>query len=121
MTWTVLQNSVLLALGVATLTLLLGTVCATWTQSVSRQYAFAVTASAAIALALPPFLVANTWMHFFGLNGVWRSIFNFNLYSWPGAVVLMTLLFWPVTFFLVRASLSRLETERMEADPLLKG
>lgn len=121
MNWTVLQNSMLLALSVALLAVFAGTVCALWTLSLNGRVRFGVTACAAISLALPPFLVANTWMHFFGLNGVWRSVLDFNLYSWPGAIVLMALLIWPVTFFIVRASLSRLETERIEADPLLKG
>jgi ABC-type Fe3+ transport system permease subunit/DNA-binding beta-propeller fold protein YncE len=121
MNWIVLQNSFLLATAVAALAVFGGTICAIWAQSLSRRTSFAVTALAATALALPPFLVANTWMHFFGLNGVWRKFIAFDLYSWAGATLLMMLLIWPVTFFLVRAALSRLETERTEVDPLLKG
>jgi ABC-type Fe3+ transport system permease subunit/DNA-binding beta-propeller fold protein YncE len=121
MNWSLFKHSVLLAYGVAKMSLTLGTVCAIWAQTLGRRASFIVTAFAAISLALPPFLVANTWMHFFGLAGVWRQWIDFDLYSWGGAILLMVLLLWPVTFFLVRASLSRLETERIEADPLLKG
>ena len=39
-----------------------------------------------------------------GLAGVWRKWIDFDLYSWGGAVLLMVLLLWPVTFFLVRAT-----------------
>jgi ABC-type Fe3+ transport system permease subunit/DNA-binding beta-propeller fold protein YncE len=121
MNWTLFKHSVLLAYGVAKTALLLGTVCAIWAQTLKARGNFVVTALAATSLALPPFLVANTWMHFFGLQGVWRKWVDFDLYSWGGAILLMILLLWPVTFFLVRATLSRLETERIEADPLLKG
>lgn len=121
MNWSVFKHSILLAYGVAKMSLTLGALCAIWAQTLGRRANFAITALAAIALALPPFLIANTWMHFFGLNGVWRKWIDFDLYSWGGAILLMVLLLWPVTFFLVRASLSRLETERIEADPLLKG
>jgi ABC-type Fe3+ transport system permease subunit/DNA-binding beta-propeller fold protein YncE len=121
MNWTVFKHSILLAYGVAKMSLLLGTLCAVWAQTLGRRGNFLVTALAAVTLALPPFLVANTWMHFFGMAGVWRKWIDFDLYSWGGAILLMVLLLWPVTFFLVRATLSRLETERIEADPLLKG
>src|SRR5215213_1766867 len=121
MNWTLFKHSVLLAYGVATMALIVGTLCAIWAQTLGRRGNFLVTALAAIGLALPPFLVANTWMHFFGMAGVWRKWINFDLYSWGGAILLMVLLLWPVTFFLVRAALSRLQTERVEADSLLKG
>jgi ABC-type Fe3+ transport system permease subunit/DNA-binding beta-propeller fold protein YncE len=121
MNWNVFKHSILLAYGVAKMSLTLGTLCAIWAQTLGRRGNFMVTALATITLALPPFLVANTWMHFFGMAGVWRKWVDFDLYSWGGAILLMVLLLWPVTFFLVRASLSRLETERIEADPLLKG
>src|SRR4051812_30180596 len=121
MNWSILKHSLLLAYGVAKMSLLLGSLCAIWAQTLGRRANFAVTALAATTLALPPFLVANTWMHFFGLAGVWRKWIDFDLYSWGGAILLMVLLLWPVTFFLIRASLSRLETERIEADPLLRG
>src|SRR3954469_19464480 len=121
MNWTTLEHSLLLAYGAAKLALIFGTTCAIWAQCLSSRANAIVTGAAAITLALPPFLVANTWMHFFGMAGVWRKWVDFDLYSWGGAILLMVLLLWPVTFFLVRASLSRLETERIEADPLLKG
>ena len=121
MNWTLFKHSVLLALAVATIAVVAGAVCAIWAQCLKSRGNFIVTALAAISLALPPFLVANTWMHFFGLQGVWRKWIDFDLYSWGGAILLMALLIWPVTFFLVHAALSRLETERIEADPLLKG
>lgn len=121
MNWTVFKHSILLAYGVAKMSLTVGALCAIWAQTLGRRGNFIVTALAAVTLALPPFLVANTWMHFFGMAGVWRQYVDFDLYSWGGAILLMVLLLWPVTFFLVRATLSRLETERLEADPLLKG
>jgi ABC-type Fe3+ transport system permease subunit/DNA-binding beta-propeller fold protein YncE len=121
MNWSLLKHSLLLAYGVAKLSLLFGTNCALWSQTLKPRGQTIVTAAAAVAIALPPFLIANTWMHFFGLNGVWRKWIEFDLYSWGGAILLMTLLLWPVSFFLVRAALSRLETERLEIDPLLRG
>jgi ABC-type Fe3+ transport system permease subunit/DNA-binding beta-propeller fold protein YncE len=121
MNWTLFKHSILLAYGVAKMSLTLGALCAIWAQTLGRRGNFIVTALAAITLALPPFLVANTWMHYFGMTGIWRKWIDFDIYSWGGAILLMVLLLWPVTFFLVRATLSRLETERLEADSLLKG
>jgi ABC-type Fe3+ transport system permease subunit/DNA-binding beta-propeller fold protein YncE len=121
MNWTLFKHSVLLAYGVAKMALTLGALCAIWAQTLGRRGNFIVTALAAITLALPPFLVANTWMHYFGMTGIWRKWIDFDLYSWGGAILLMILLLWPVTYFLVRATLSRLETERLEADSMLKG
>jgi ABC-type Fe3+ transport system permease subunit/DNA-binding beta-propeller fold protein YncE len=121
MNWPLLEHSLLLAYGVAKMSLTVGTICAIWAQTLSPRAQNVVTTGAAISLALPPFLVANTWMNFFGLAGVWRKWIDFDLYSWGGAILLMVLLLWPVTFFLIRASLARLETERIEADPLLRG
>src|SRR5436190_17295240 len=116
MNWSLLQHSLLLALSVALLAVLLGAACAVWCQTSKLRAQSIISGAAAVALALPPFLVANTWMHFFGLNGVWRKWIAFDLYSWGGAILLMVLLLWPISFFLVRAALSRIETERLEVD-----
>lgn len=121
MNWTLLQNSLALAACVAAAAVILGAATALWAACVSARAGNGIVAGAALALAMPPFLVANCWMHFFGLNGVWRGVVPFNLYSWPGAWLLMTLLIWPISFFLVSAALNRLEPARLEVDPLLRG
>src|SRR5688500_13102677 len=100
MNWTLLQNSFVVAASCALLATVLGAafaVFATALAGVSRRLAIG---AAVIALVLPPFLTTNTWLQYFGLAGTWRPYLDFNLYSFPGTVLLITLSLWPVAFFL---------------------
>src|SRR5688572_24435105 len=98
MNWPLFQNSMLVAATSAVLATLFGfafALCAAALRPTFRRFA---TALAVVALVLPPFLITNTWLHYFGLAGLWRSYINFNPYSLTGTVLLITLSLWPIGF-----------------------
>src|SRR5215204_4143379 len=100
MNWPLLQNSVVVATSSALFATLFGLACALFAAGLRPVLRRVTIALAAIALVLPPFMVTNAWLQYFGLAGLWRSYFDFNLYSLTGTVLLITLSLWPITFFL---------------------
>ena len=76
---------------------------------------------AAMTLGLPYFLVVNAWLRLFGHAGIWRSWIPFPLFSLTGAVVILALLHWPITFFLLSPVWSRIDPALIESDPCLRG
>ena len=73
-------------------------------------------ALAVIALALPPFLVANCWLHFLGYTGVWRRWLPLNIFFLGGTVWILALLLWPITLLAVWTAWQRLEPAQLESD-----
>lgn len=116
-----LQNSLLLALLVAGVATLFGFAAALFAARSSPTVRNCILVGAILAFALPPFLVTNTWLHYLGLTGVWRKFIDFNLYSFAGTALLMTLLFWPLAFGFSLAALGRIPPEQVESDPHLRG
>jgi ABC-type Fe3+ transport system permease subunit/DNA-binding beta-propeller fold protein YncE len=78
-------------------------------------------AVAVMALALPPFLVTNCWLHCLGHSGVWRSWLPLNIVSLGGAIWILSLLTWPITLLAVRGAWQRLEPSQLESDPAVAG
>ena len=78
-------------------------------------------AVAVMAFALPPFLVANCWLHYLGLSGVWHSWLPLNIVSLGGAIWLLSLLTWPITLLAVHGAWQRLEPAQLESDPAVTG
>lgn len=121
MTWTLLQNSLLVS-GLATLaSVSLGCLAALWLAGLELRWRQWFLAAAVTALALPPFLVTNCWLHLLGYTGVWRAWLPLNIYSLGGTIWILTLLTWPITLFLVLGALHRLEPSQLESDVLLQG
>ena len=73
------------------------------------------------ALALPPFLVTNCWLHFLGLSGVWRSWLPLNIFSLGGTVWILALLLWPIPLLAVSSAWQRLEPAQLESDTAVTG
>jgi ABC-type Fe3+ transport system permease subunit/DNA-binding beta-propeller fold protein YncE len=119
--WTLLQNSFVVAASCAVLATLLGSLCAVAAAGSSALMRKVLTTDAVVALVLPPFLVTNTWLHYFGLTGVWRTYVDFNLYSLPGTVFLITVSLWPIPFLLVLGALQRMQLIHLEQEPQLRG
>jgi ABC-type Fe3+ transport system permease subunit len=121
MNWTLLQNSLLVAglttVGAVTLGFL-AALSLGGLESRGRQW---LLAGAVVALALPPFLVTNCWMHFLGYTGVWREWLPLNIYSLGGTVWILTLLTWPITLFVIAGAWDRLEPSQLESDVALQG
>ena len=78
MNWLLIKNSFFVAGLTTVLAVSLGFVAALWVtglQARSRNFFLAL---ALMALALPPFLVTNCWLHFLGHTGVWRGWLPFG-------------------------------------------
>jgi len=121
MSWMLLQNSLAVAGGATLLALLLGVLSACFAAAAPRRARQAFMAMAGAAFITPPFLVTNTWLDYFGLAGAWRGWIDFNLYSFGGTILLIALLLWPVSFFLVLSGLMRMPGALLEQEPLLRG
>ena len=121
MNWVLLQNSLLVAAGATALAVSAGLLAALCLAAVSRRWQTSVLLIALLSLALPPFLVVNSWLHLLGANGVWRRFLPVNLFSLGGTVWILALLTWPITLLLVGAAWRRLQPADLESDPALAG
>ena len=121
MNWTLLQNSFVVAASCAALATLLGAACAVAAVGLPRPLRNSLIVLAVVALVLPPFLVTNTWLHYFGLTGAWRRYLDFNIYSLPGTILLITVSLWPIPFLLILSALLRIQPIYLEQEPLLRG
>src|SRR5947207_582047 len=92
-----LTNSLLVAIATTVLAGVLGFTAAIWTCAQAKALQRVMVALAIISLSLPSFVQANCWLELLGNNGIWRSWLP-TIYSLPGAVWLLTLCFWPISF-----------------------
>ena len=121
MNWALLQNSLVVS-GLTTLfALLLGFFSTLWLVGLGARWRKIFMATAIVAVALPPFLVTNCWLHFLGLTGVWRPWLPLNIFSLGGTIWILTLMHWPITTFFVLSAWHRLEQSQIEVDPCLTG
>ena len=121
MNWTLLQNSLLVSASATVLATLLGVLAALALSSLERRGRNCALALAITALALPPFLVTNCWLHYFGAAGTWRFWLPFNLFSLGGATWLLALQLWPVSALAAWAAWQTVEPPLLEADPAARG
>lgn len=121
MNWLLLKNSLLVASLTTVVSLLFGFFAALWASGSGLRQRNLIFALAIIAFALPPFLVTNCWLHFFGNAGVWRSWLPFNVLSFGGAIWILSLMLWPVSFFFFFAAWRRMEPAYLESEPMLRG
>ena len=121
MNFSLLQNSLLVSSAATLLAVVFGFLAALCSCGLPARLRNCVLAAGAITLALPPFLVTNSWLHFLGHTGVWRSWLPFNIVSPAGAVWILALLTWPVTLFLVWSAWQQIEPSQLEADPAVTG
>jgi ABC-type Fe3+ transport system permease subunit/streptogramin lyase len=116
-----LQNSLLVSGAATLLAVLFGLLAALCSSGLPARLRNCILAAGAITLALPPFLVTNSWLHFLGHTGVWRSWLPFNIVSPGGAAWILALLTWPITLFLVWSTWQQIEPSQLEADPAITG
>ena len=121
MNWPLLQNSLLLAGCVTAAATLSGCMAAVYVAGLRRGWQGLFVALAVAVLALPPFLVTNTWLNYFGLTGTWRQYLDFDIYSFGGTVLVLTMQLWPIAFVLALARLRGMERAYLEQEPLLRG
>ena len=121
MNWALLQNSLLVAAGVAVLAGGAGLLMALWLATLEARARTAFLALTIAALALPPFLVTNGWIALLGETGALRSRVPFTIYSLAGSVWILTLMLWPITTLATLAAWRRLEAAQFECEPALRG
>ena len=121
MNWLLLQNSLLVATSATVVSLLLGAAVAVTCLCAARRLRWLLLGVAAVAFALPPFLVTNCWLELFGLNGSLRGWIPASILSLGGTVLILSLLHWPLTTGLLVAAWSRTDRVVVESDPLLRG
>jgi len=121
MNWLLLKNSLLVSSLTTLLATVFGLVAALWLGGLPSRLRNAVLALAVIALALPPFLVTNTWLHFLGHTGVWRSWLPLDIFSLGGTVWILSLLLWPIPLLAVFSAWQKLEPSQLESDPAVSG
>jgi ABC-type Fe3+ transport system permease subunit/sugar lactone lactonase YvrE len=121
MSGVLLINSLTLAVMTAVATIVVGWAAAVGAMGAGRRTRYALVAMAILALAMPPFLATNVWLRWFGITGAGSVWITSNLLAMSGAVLLLTLLFWPVAFLLALGAWSRLEPEELEVEPQARG
>ncbi len=121
MNWRLLLNSLIVAGGTTLFAVVLGFIAALTLTAVSSRRRRVMLALVIASLALPPFLVTNTWLDLLGANGVLRRWLPLNIYSPGGAVALLALLMWPITALLVSGAWRKLDASQLESDPALRG
>ena len=121
MTWRLIFNSLLVATGATLLALIAGVGVAVFAAGLRARGRQAVMLAGGLALALPPFLTTNCWLHLLGQTGIWRGWLPFDIYSLGGAVWILGLLLWPVSMFLALAAWSHVPAALVEAEPALAG
>ena len=116
MNWLLLRNSLLVG-GLTTLLAAgFGFLAALWLAGLERRWRHRLLAVAVMALALPPFVATNCWLHFLGYAGVWRGWLPLNIVSLGGTVWILSLLTWPITLLMVLSAWQRLEPSQLESD-----
>jgi ABC-type Fe3+ transport system permease subunit/DNA-binding beta-propeller fold protein YncE len=121
MNWTLLLNSFAVS-GLATLvSVAFGLMAALWLAGLAPGWRGRWLAVAIMALALPPFLVTNCWLHYLGTAGTWHQWLPLNIYSLGGSVWILALLTWPITLLAVLGSWRRLEAAQLESDMAVTG
>ena len=121
MNWLLLKNSLLVAGLTTLLAVSFGFLAALWLAGLERRWRHRLLAVAVMALALPPFLVTNCWLHFLGYAGVWRGWLPLNIVSPGGTVWILSLLTWPITLLMVLSAWHRLEPSQLESDVAVSG
>lgn len=121
MNWPLLQNSLLTSATATLAAVAFGLVTALWACGLEERSRRWVVCLAAVPLLWPPFLVLNCWLNLLGETGVWRTWFPFSILSLGGAIWILALLKWPVTFFLAHGAWSRMDPSLLAADLRLAG
>jgi ABC-type Fe3+ transport system permease subunit/DNA-binding beta-propeller fold protein YncE len=119
--WLLLQNSLLVSTFTTLLSVALGFLSALCLAGSSPRVRSFLLALAIMAMAMPPFLVTNCWLHYLGLAGVWRPWLPFNILSLGGTVWILTLLLWPIPLLALWSAWRRLEPAQLESDPAVTG
>jgi ABC-type Fe3+ transport system permease subunit/sugar lactone lactonase YvrE len=119
--WLLLKNSLLVGGLTTLLATSFGFLAALWLAGLEGRWRTRLLAVAVMALALPPFVATNCWLHFLGFAGVWRGWLPLSIVSLGGTVWILSLLTWPITLLMVLSAWQRLEPSQLESDVAVSG
>ena len=114
-------NSLVTSLFATALALVFGFAVALFVSALPARGQRVILLLAIIALALPPFAVANCWLHYLGATGVWRSWLPLDLFNIWGVAWILALMLWPITFAVVWSAWQTLDSAHLDAEPGLVG
>ncbi|MDG1890837.1 MAG: hypothetical protein P8L18_05950 [Verrucomicrobiota bacterium] len=121
MSFELIFNTFVLTVGVSLTASLTGVMTALGASLTSPRIRKAMVVASILNLVLPQFLVLMWWMGLFGEAGTLRPWVHWNLYSLPGAIWIMTLLYWPIPFMCVLGSIERIPRSMLEVDPFMRN
>ncbi|HXT42428.1 MAG TPA: ABC transporter permease subunit [Candidatus Angelobacter sp.] len=131
MNFGLLRNSLLVSALSTLLALTLGFITALFVNGLNARGRRCFMVLAVLTLALPPFLVTDCWMTWFGQSG-WLGKWSALSLETPDENVrqlvlsfetawVLALMLWPVSLLLVLGAWQRLEANLLENEPLLSG
>ncbi len=121
MNWLLLKNSLLVSGLTALVSVSLGFLAALWLAGLGKGWRMRALAVALLPLALPPFLVTNCWLDLLGNTGVLRHWLPLNIFSLGGAVLILSLMLWPIPMLAAWSAWRRLEQAQLESDSAMSG
>src|SRR3954470_11156584 len=121
MNWVLLRNSLMVAGGTVVLATCMGWFVAARMISTGEKRRRVLVLLSIITLALPPFLVTNSWLDLLGEAGAWRKWLPVTVNTVPGTVWVLALLLWPISALTIFSAWSRLETAQLESDLAVRG
>ena len=116
-----LKNSLLESCLASLLAMCFGVVAAVFLTGLEKPGRKVLLVCAAAALALPPFLITNCWLHYLGSTGVWHRWLPLNILTIGGAAWILATMLWPLTMFATWSCWRRLEAAQLESDPAVSG
>jgi iron(III) transport system permease protein len=119
--WTLLKNSLLVSGATAGLCVAIGFLVALGLAAAPRGTRSFWLLGVIATLALPPFLVLNSWLEWFGPSGRLRALLPLPLYSLGGTIAVLTGGLWPLSTLLALGAWDRLESAQLESDARLRG
>jgi iron(III) transport system permease protein len=119
--WYLLGNSLLLGVSSAVAACILGFSYALAASASPHPVRRIMIVCAMATLALPAFLVTNSWIDLLGVNGLLRPFIGGNVFSLGGTIFVLSLLFWPMVSLVALAAWRILERLHLEVDPGLRG
>lgn len=121
MNWTLLANSLATSVLASTLAGLAGFAAALSVMSLGGRWRILAFAVAALAFAMPPFLVTSAWLDVLAPSGAVHRLLPFKLASVPGVALLLGLFLWPLPMFACIGAWQQLGRHHVETDPALRG
>lgn len=118
---TLLLNSVITASLATLLATLFGLAVALALSAITRRARRLLLIASLLALALPPFLVTNCWLHYLGGTGVWKAWLPVNIFGIGGVVWILSLMLWPLATLAAFSVWRTLDAAHFEAEPELRG